>query len=131
MAVIHIESIRQAVNKGTLIELADDYRTSRTIRACLPWQTSYPFAISTTAYSQEVQSGTVGDRHSRMDAIGVFLGKFVGHSGNPSPADLELKFPGQAGSTARNSLKLEWFAPNKYWVILLPHEQLQQVLKSA
>jgi len=129
MASIVIESIRQAVSKGTLIDLAEDYRTSRSIRACLPRQTTYPFAISAAAFSQEVQPGTQRDRQSRLDAIGAFLTKVLGLREKPKAADLELHFPGHAGQSNSCALKLAWFAPDKYWVMLLPDEQLQPALK--
>jgi hypothetical protein len=130
MAIIHIESVQHAVSKGTLIALADDYRTSRTIRASLPRLSSYPFAISATAYSQEVQPGTTRDRQTRMEVIGAFLGKVLGLREKPTPSDLELRFPGEDKSSSC-SLKLRWFAPNQHWVLLLPHEQLQPILKLA
>ena len=129
MAVIIIESVRRAFEQGTLIDLAADYRTSRTIRASLPRQGTYPFAISAAAYGQEVQSGTPRDRQTRMELIGAFLGKVRGLREKPTPSDLELRFPGEAGSSC--SLKLQWFAPGQYWVFLLPQDQLQPMLELA
>jgi len=131
MAVIHVQSIQDAVSKGTLIELANDYRTSRTVRAFLPRQTTYSLAISTAAFSQRVEQGTVGDKQSRMEAICAFLNKALGLSGTPSPTALWFTFPGAIGTPENFSLKLEWFAPSKYWVVLLPDEQIRPILKLA
>ncbi len=64
-----------------------------------------------------------------MEAIGAFLTKVLGLREKPSPSDLEFRFPGEVGPLASCSLKLEWFAPDQYWVILLPHEQIHSVLK--
>jgi len=129
MADLVIDSIRAAIAQGKLIDLAEDYRTSRSIRACLPRQTDYPFAISTTAFNQEVQQGTPRQRQSRLDIIGAFLTKVLALGEKRRPADLELRFPGEASESSVGALKLTWFAPNKYWVILLPNEQLQSTLK--
>ncbi len=131
MAVIQIQSIQHAVSMGALIALADDYRTSRTIRACLPGLSSYPFAISAAAFNQELRLGTAGKRQSRMEAIAASLSKVLGLREKPSAADLELTFPAEAGQPLACSLKLQWFAPNSFWVLLLPHEELRSVLKLA
>jgi len=131
MTVIRVQSIQHAISKGTLIQLANDYRTSRTVRACLPKQTSYALAISATAFQEQVQQGTVGDKQSRMEAICNFLSKALGLKGTPMPSDLQFRFPGESGKPESFSLKLEWYAPSKYWVVLLPDEQIQPILKLA
>ena len=129
MSDILIESIRQAVTQGKLIDLAGAYRTSRSIRACLPRQTACAFAISAAAYDQELQSGSARDRQTRLDQVGAFLTKVLGLQLEPNPADLELRLPGANGDPSRVSLKAMWFAPDKYWVVLLPAEQLRVTLK--
>jgi hypothetical protein len=127
MSVIRVQSIPDAVSKGTLIEPANDYRTSGTMKACLPSQTTCAFAISTTAFSQQVQQGTAGDKRSRMEALCAFLKKVLGYSGRPSQSDLQFRLPGESGKPEERLLKLEWYAPNRYWVVLLSNEQLQPV----
>jgi hypothetical protein len=131
MREIFIESIRHAVTQGTLIDLAGDYRTSRSIRACLPRQSSYPFAISATAFHQEMEPGTARDRQTRLDLVGAFLTKVIGLCQKPNATDLELRFPRETGNSNGVSLKAAWFAPDKYWVVLLPQEELRPMLKLA
>lgn len=131
MTVIHVQSIQDAVNKGALIELASDYRTSRTVRAWLPKQTPYPFAISTAAYHQHVEQGTAGEKLSRTEALCVFLSKAVGLDGQSSRSNVEVRPPGNGGKLQEHPLKLEWYAPNNYWVILLADEQIQPGVKLA
>ena len=131
MPTIHISSIRDAVTNGTLIDLASDYRTSQTVRACLPRSGSYPFAISTAAYRKEVERGAVGDQRSRMELICSFLSKLLGRDDRPTGSKLEFRFPAQSGQLDPCALKLEWFAANQYWVILLPDEQIQSSLRPA
>src|SRR2546426_2122200 len=125
MNLITVESIRHAVNAGTLVELANDYRTSRVVRACLPKQPAYSFAISSTAFSRLLEVGTRGQRQLRMEAICTFLCKVLGLSGTPTPRDLEFNFPEDVGHTETCALKLHWYAANDYWVLLLPDEQLR------
>jgi hypothetical protein len=131
MAVIHVHSIQDAVSKGAFIEPASDYRTSRTVRACLPKQTRCAFVISTAAFSQQVQQGTVREKQTRMEALCAFLSKSIGLGEKPSPSRLEFRLPGENGETENSLLKLEWYAPNNYWVILLPDEQIQPIMKHA
>ena len=127
MPVIRVQSIPDAVSKGTLIELANDYRTSGAMKACLPSQTACAFAISTAAFSQQVHQGTAGDKRSRIEALCAFLKRVLGYSGRPSPSDLQFRLSGESGKPEDRPLKLEWYAPNRYWVILLSSEQLQPV----
>ena len=62
MTIINIRSIKDAVSKGSLIELASDYRTSGTARAFLSKNLSC--AMSMGAYRQNVHGGTAVDRRS-------------------------------------------------------------------
>jgi hypothetical protein len=55
MTQVNIQSIRDSVQKGNLIELSSDYRTSGTIRAYLPDETRC--AMSATAFRQHVLQG--------------------------------------------------------------------------
>jgi hypothetical protein len=131
MAVINIRSVQDAIGKGTLIDLGNDYRTSATVRSYLPRGTGYGCAISTAAYSQHVKAGTTGDQDSRMEAICSYLSKAIGGDGKPPQPKLEFKVPGEAGKGWTIPLRLEWSEPSKYWVIMLADEQLQAGAKSV
>lgn len=125
MAVIDIKSVQDAIAKGKLIDLASDYRTSGTVRACLPRLAFPAVAISVSAYLRHVQSGTSGDPSSRLEAVCAFLSKALGVDGKPPQPDLEFKILGENGRGWNVPLKLEWYGPSKYWVILLTDEQLR------
>ena len=131
MNLINVESIQHAVNAGTLVELASDYRTSRTVKACLPKQPAYAFAISSTAFRRHLEGGTPGQRQLRMEAVCAFLCKVLGLSGTPTSRDLEFNFPEGVGQTETCALKLHWYEANHYWVLLLPDEQLRPQLRLA
>ncbi len=131
MAIIRLRSIHEAVGKGMLIELANDYRTSRTVRAWLPGQTAGAIAISSAAFSQHVQQGSTSETQSRMEALCVSLSKVLGIGGKPSKPGLEFRLPGAGARPADRPLKLEWYAPSNYWVIMLSDEQLQSVAAPA
>jgi len=61
----------------------------------------------------------------------MFLGKALGLRVNPSQPDSRFRFP-KAGAIPESSLlKLEWYAPDEYWVVLLAEEELRLVLRSA
>ena len=123
MTVINIHSIKDALTRGTLLELSTDYRTSTTVRSILPSET--PCAITPAAFGQHVRPGPARGAELGVETIGVFLRSTLGLGGGSSPA-AETKFLGTSWS---DQLKLEWYAPDKRWVILLPHEQLQPVAK--
>jgi hypothetical protein len=131
MAVIEMRSVPHACSVGTLVDLGRDYRTARTVRACLPNQPTYDFAISTNAYRRHLQAATPREMQSSLEAICTYLGRVTGLTGQLSTADSEFHFPGNLGQAANCWLKLEWYAPNKYWVLLLPEEQLRSGLKLA
>jgi hypothetical protein len=126
MTVINVQSIKDAVRMGTLIELSSDYRTSAFVRTILPKNT--PCAISPAAFRRHVQQGTAGERRSGVEALCVFLSSAFGFRGKPSQADSGLQFPREGGKLQGQPLKLEWYAPNEHWVVLLPDEQLRPVL---
>ena len=129
MTIINIQSIKDAVSKGSLIELASDYRTSATAKAFLPKNLSC--AMSTEAYRQNVRRGTTGDRRSGVETICAFLSKALGLGGNASQSDFRFRFPREGEKPQNDPLKLEWYAPEKYWVVLLPDEEIRAVLKLA
>jgi len=129
MTVINIESVKDAVDTGSLIELSSDYRTSASVRALLPKNT--PCAISPAAYRQHTQQPTAGERRFGMEALCVFLSRAFGPGGTPSPGDSRFQFLWEGAKLQSQPLKLEWYAPDKHWVILLPDEQLQPVLRLA
>lgn len=124
MAVIQVQSIHDAVSKGTLIELAKDYRTSRTVKSCLPDETSHACAISTAAFCQHIQQGTPREKQAKMEGLCLFLSRAAGLGTKPSRSDPKSREGAQPEGLP---LKLEWYAPDKYWVVLLPDEQIQPV----
>jgi hypothetical protein len=128
MTMIHIESVSQAVSKGTLLELAIDYRTSRIARSCLPKPPAPGVVISSTAFRRHLQEGTAHERQLRLEAVCNFLSKVLGLTSGPAQTDHEFRFPGDAGAAKEYALKLEWHAASNYWVLLLPDEQLQYKL---
>jgi hypothetical protein len=125
MTEVEVQSIQDSVRKGTLVELSTDYRTSRTVRAYLPGQA--PCAMSTTAFRQHVLQGTAGEKRSRVEAICAVLGNVLKRGGEVSQPWFEFRFHGKDGRPQSYPLKVEWFAPNKYWVVLLPNECLRTV----
>jgi hypothetical protein len=129
MTVINVQSIKDAVSKGALIDLASDYRTAGVAKASLPKNTAC--AMSMEGYRQHVQEGTTSDRRSRLEAICLFLGKALGLGVTPSPPDSRFRFPKTGAIPESSLLKLEWYAPDEYWVVLLAEEELRPVLKPA
>jgi len=129
MTVIKIESIKDAVRIGALIELSSDYRTSTSVRTCLPRDTAC--AISPAAFRQHVQQGTAGERRLGVETLCGFLSRAFGLGGKPVQPDSGFQFLTEADKPQSRPLKLEWYEPNKHWVILLPDEQLRPVLKLA
>ena len=127
MTVINIQSIKDALHAGTLIELTSDYRTSATVKTFLPKNT--PCAISSAAFRQHILQPTAGERRFGMNALCVFLGRTFGLGGTPLPGESRLRLHGEDSKPQSQPLKLEWYAPDKHWVILLPDEELRPVLK--
>ena len=127
MTQLNVQSIQDSVRKGTLVELASDYRTSRTVRAFLPEQALC--AMSTSAFDQHLQQGTIGEKQSRVEAICAVLEDVLTLSGETARPGFDFTFRGENGRPERHPLKLEWFAPNKCWVVLLPSECLRTVEK--
>jgi hypothetical protein len=126
MSVINFRSIPDAVSKGALIDLSNDYRTSGTVRACLSPQTTCTFAISKAAYSRYLQP-PAQDRNARVEAVCFVLRTVLGFKRAPSSSDLEFRLLGRSGTPEDPALKLEWYAQDKCWVVLLADEQLQPV----
>ena len=129
MTIINIKSIKDAVSKGSLIELASDYRTSGTAKAFLSKNLSC--AMSMKAYRQNVHGGTAVDRRSGVETVCAFLSKALGRGGDASQPDSKFKFPREGEKPQNDPLKLEWYAPEKYWVLLLPDEEIRPVLTPA
>jgi hypothetical protein len=124
MAVIHIASIKDVVRQGKLVDLNNDYRTAVTVRASLPERTFC--AISAEAFRQSLQQKPGEDMRARVDALCASLREALGRSGDPSGVDFEYRFFGSDRKPQSRPLKVRWFAPNRYWVILLPDEEIQQ-----
>jgi hypothetical protein len=129
VTIINVQSIKDAVSKGTLIDLASDYRTAGIAKASLPKNTAC--AMSMEGYRQHVQQGSTSDRRSRVEAICSFLGKALGLGVKPSKPDSRFRFPKVGAIPESPLLKLEWYAPDEYWVVLLAEEELRPVLKPA
>jgi hypothetical protein len=129
VAIINVKSIKDAVSNGTLIDLATDYRTASVAKASLPKNTAC--AMSLEGYRQHVQQGSAGDRRAKLEAICRFLGKALGLAINPSQPDSRFRFPQAGAIPESSSLKLEWYAADEYWVVLLAEEELRPVLRSA
>jgi len=129
MTLVDVQSIQDSVRNGTLVELSSDYRTSATIRACLPG----PFlcAMTTTAFHRHVLQGTAGETQSRLQAICAVLSKVLKTGGEVTRPRIEFQIVGNGGQPQSYPLKLEWFAPNRCWVVLLPDEQLRTVSKPS
>ncbi len=129
MIPVDVKSIQDSVQKGTLVELSSDYRSSRTVKAYLSEPSRW--AMSIDAFRQHVMQGTADEKQSRLTAICMALSDALKQSGEKLQSSFEFGFKGEGGQIQRHPLKLEWFAPNQYWVILLPSEHLQMVLKPA
>src|SRR5579871_4007150 len=110
MKIINVQSIKDAVSKGTLIDLVSDYRTAGIAKALLPKNTAC--AMSMEGFHQHIQQGTSSDRRSRVEAICSFLGKALGLGTNPSQPDSRFRFPKAGGIPESSLLKLEWYAPD-------------------
>jgi hypothetical protein len=128
MIQVEIQSIQDSIRKGTLVELSSDYRTSRAMRAHLP--TPAQCAMTSTAFRQHVLQGTTVEKLLRVEAICAVLGTVLKLNGKSPGGSFEFRFFGDDGRPQSVPLKLEWFAPNKHWVVLLPNEQLRSVAQS-
>lgn len=128
MTQMNIQSIHDSVQQGTLVELSSDYRTSSALRAHLPKPAQC--AMSITAFRQLILCGTPVEKRSRVEAICAVLGNMLKLNGGAAGGWFEFRYFGDDGQPRSFPLKLEWFAPDKHWVVLLPDEQLQAVAKS-
>jgi len=129
VTIINVKSIKEAVSKGVLIDLASDYRTASVAKASLPKDAAC--AMSMEGYRLHLQHGSATDRRSRLEAICMFLGKALGLGVKPSQPDARFRFPKGNPIPESSLLKLEWYAPDEYWVVLLAEEELRPVLRSA
>jgi hypothetical protein len=123
MATIHIPSIKDVVRQGKLVDLTSDYRTATTVKTSLPERTYC--AMSAEAFRQSLQQPPVEDIRPRVEALCASLREALGHSGKPSEADFEYRFFGRDRKPQSCPLKVRWFAPNRYWVILLRDEEIR------
>jgi hypothetical protein len=129
MIRVEVQTIQDAVRNGTLVELASDYRTSRAMRTHLPAPAQC--AMSITAFRQHILQGTPVEKQSRVEAICAVLSSVLKRNGESPGGWFEFRFFSENGRVQSVSLKLEWFAPDKHWVVLLPNEQLRVVAKSC
>jgi hypothetical protein len=129
MTHLNVHSIKDSVQQGTLVELSSDYRTSSTVRAYLSEQVLC--AMSTTAFRQHVLQGAAGEKRSRVEAICAVLSNALKLGGEAPQSCFDFKFRGEDGRPQSYPLKVEWFAPNKCWVVLLPSESLRGIEKGA
>lgn len=128
MTLVSVLSIRHSVQNGTLVELSSDYRTSSAMRAHL--STPAQCAMSITAFRQHILQGPTVERRSRTEAICAALSSLLKRNGESPGGWFELRFFAEDGRLQSFPLKLEWFAPDKHWVVLLPNEQLRAVARS-
>lgn len=117
--------MQHAISKGALIDLATDYRTSRTLRAWLPPTAAGAFAISAAAYHEQVTAAAADLRQSRLEAICVLLSRVSASADQPAAPDQRGTSRPVRELPGSPPLKVEWYAPGNYWVVLLPGEQLQ------
>jgi hypothetical protein len=122
MKLIEVETFADAVRKGTLVDLSNDYRTSRTIYSYLPRPTRC--AMSAAAFRQNLVQGTAGERQLRIESICTVLTSILAAREADERPSVEFSFRGTDGQPQGERLKLQWFAPDQYWVVLLPDEQL-------
>lgn len=124
MTAIQSEDVKDAVRIGRLVDLSNGYRTSAIVRATLP--EDIVFAMSLSAFQLYVQQGTAEEVDARLQALCDSLQDALGANGTLSQSDFEFTFCGRDGAPRNHPLKFEWSSsPNKYGVILLPHEHLQ------
>jgi hypothetical protein len=128
MTQVAAQSIQDSLRKGKLVELTSDYRTSTAVRAHLPEKTQC--AMSSAAFRQHVLQGNATEIRSRVDAICAALSSVLKLKGEAPGPRFEFRFFGGNGQPQSHPLKLEWFAPNKHWVVLLPDENLRTVMKT-
>ncbi|NQU09834.1 hypothetical protein HQ590_03515 [bacterium] len=129
MTVINISSIKDAVNKGTFIELSSDYRTASSVRAFLPRE--IPCAMSAAAFHQHVERATADERRLSLQRLCAFLSSRMNLHGKLARSETRSQSPDAKDPSPPLPLKLEWFAPDKYWVILMPDEAIQPIVKPA
>ena len=123
MTVIQVQSIKDVVRQGKLVDLTNDYRTARTLRASLPDQTH--FAMTAGAFQQYLQERSGDEMRARVDGLCASLNDALRRAGKPSTLDFEYRFFGGDRKPQSGPLKLQWFAPNRYWVIMLPDEEIR------
>ena len=124
MAVIPIPSIKYVVRQGKLVDLSNDYRTGRTVRASLSGQAHY--AMTAAAFGQYVQQPSGEEMRARVDGLCASVNDTLRRGGQPFTLDFEYRFFGGDRKPQSCPLKLQWFAPDRYWVISLPDEVLRQ-----
>jgi hypothetical protein len=125
MTVIEVPSINDVVRQGKLVDLTNDYRTARIVRSSLPDKSSY--AMTAAAFRQHLQQISGEEMQSRVDALCASLNDALRRVGQPTTTDFEYRFFGGDRKPQSSPLKLQWFGPNKYWVILLPDEDIRQM----
>lgn len=125
VVTIPIRSVQHAVSNGSLIDLATDYRTARTLHACLPAHDARAFAISADAYREHVLSVQPGVRQRRLEAICFMAIKAADHEQDSPATNLPAQPRALEPALAAVPLKVEWYSPNRVWVVLLHTERLQ------
>ena len=128
MAVIEVQSIKELVKVGKVVDLTNDYRTAITVRSSLPGSSFY--AMSAGAFRQFLQQQSVDDMRTRVDGFCDSLSHALGVTGKPATPAFEYRFFGRDRQPQSCPLKLQWFAPDRYWVILLPDEEIQLMTHS-
>src|SRR5690242_17954534 len=116
MPVILISSLKEAFQRGKLIDLSNDFRTGTTIRGSLPDQTN--FAMSTAAFNKHIQHGASGRMLPRLDSLCTMLRDLPATPKDRSHLELMIKYSGADGQPQSHPVKLEWFAAEHCWIIL-------------
>ena len=84
------------------------------------------YAMTAAAFGQYVQQPSGEEMRARVDGLCASVNDTLRRVGKPSTQDFEYRFFGGDRKPQSCPLKLQWFAPDKYWVISLPDEDIRQ-----
>ena len=122
---MQVPCIKDVVRQGKLVDLTNDYRTASIVRMSLPDESHY--AMTASAFRQHLQQRSGDDMRTRVYALCSSLNDALRGAGKHSAIDFEYRFFGGDRKPQSRPLKMQWFAPNNYWVILLPDEDIRRM----